>query len=274
MNQTKINYLSDLQELVTFGESKLGSHTFSLSEHRTRKVLVFQYTGAAHGLMQPFIDLCTAKRTSGATILIRSLFEVYVRLIFIFCEKGQQNVVKGIRESFRKKAQSTKDWDKFLHDNPNLGKGFDIARLMKEVPNWEKYQKKAEKIFNQRYGHSDYKWPSLNKMVEQIDNWNNLHHPAKRHKNNLTWTYLTVYGLWSQLVHLDFDGLNSLMKPASGGGFEFMFEGHPEDVDKLCISAYAFYFKILDIFSNQFGTPTRSDLKQYRDVMKSYNKKI
>lgn len=261
--------IEELQDLVAFGASKLSGHVFPFDKHRTRKGLVFQYMGVTQGLVEPIADLCNDRKTTAATMLVRSLFEVYVTVIYLFCGPGHQNVVRGMRKTYLEKVKSTKKWDTFLEGNPHLRKGFDIAALMKVVPKWEKYQKRTEKIFLKRYNHSSYSWPNFADMVKEIDDWNNVHHFSKTHHNNLTWTHLTVYSYWSRFVHMDFEALNALMKPVSGG-FELMINGDPDDAEKLCISAYGFYFKILDIFSNQFGTPSRAELRPYRDTLKAF----
>ncbi len=263
-----------LNELICFAERKLSDYHFELSKHQTRKGLVFQYMGAAHGLMRPILNLLQDERsqTHAATILVRTLFEINVRLIYLFCSKGHQNVIKGFRESFRKKISSTKEWEMFITNNQQFADTLDIKLLTAEIPNWTKFQVRIEKIFTKRYGHENYNWPrTLKDMVREIDNWNSQLKPNRRNKNDLMWSYLTIYGYWSQIVHLDLDGLNRYMNKTTGG-YELMIHGDPDDVDRLAITAFLHYLHILDIFSLQFGIPTREELKPLKEKMKLFTK--
>lgn len=262
--------VKDLENLFLFAESKIiNNYSFQLGKHRARKGFVFQYTGAAHGLVRSILELLKTTQTNSATILLRTIFEVYVRLVYLFCAKGQQNVLKGAIESFRGKINGTKNLEKFLNDNPHFKGVIDVPALIHMIPEWEKYKKRAENMFAKRYGTNNYEMPkTLKGIVKEIDEWNNITHPSKNNKNNLMWNYLTVYWLWSLNVHLDMDGLNSYMENGSNG-WQFLIEGHPDEVEKIAVTTYALYFNILKIFSDQFGVPTITELKPYKERLKS-----
>lgn len=267
--------LEELRRLVDFATEKLSGYDFHIGKHKTRKGFLFQYMGAAHGLVRSVLNLLSSdqQETHAATILVRTLFEINVRVVYLFCSQGQQNVLKVARESYNNKIKTINKWETFLNANPHFKKGFSIDDMVAEVPSWQKIKTKIEKLFVKRYAHTSYDLPpNFHKVVEEVDAWNNYRQPNRKNKNSLTWNYLTVYRHLSQIVHLDIDGLNRYVNKTTGG-YELMIYGDPDDMERLAITAYAFYFNVLDIFSRQFGTPTREELKPFRVVLKKFSKK-
>ncbi|MCA9388417.1 hypothetical protein KC644_01485 [Candidatus Berkelbacteria bacterium] len=264
-------YINDLEEFLNFSAQKLSAYNYSISDHKTRKNILYLHLGALQGILAPMPTLLKSEQTLAAQILLRSLFETHLFLSYLFSVGNQSHVIQAIYEDVRRKLKTLNDIKEFTTQYPQEVGGLpSISDIDKKIREYTRLKTKVKKIYQERYRSGSYSWPrNLAELSRMVDADHNLQRPPRSQKHDYERRYITVYDYWSRMAHMDLTGVNTQLQRIETG---WVFGADSHEVEAISVSTYAFYFELIHLASRQFGTPASSELKPFADKLTSYRR--
>lgn len=217
--------------------------------------------GKAYKTHDAIMILCAEGYGEDAAILVRSMFELLITLLYILKDPTDERVYRYysydwvIRKKMFDYAKTKPDLVKEMEDrvaNPKVGDTNveEVMKIAKEVQEKYKYN---------RTGWSDKTIYDMAVDVGRVDN------------------YKTIYALQSQIAHTAVRVMNDYVKE-SGSGLNIMVGPGLNWIENDLVALFDFYYSIIGECDKlfQFGFDKRLDdiAKRYLDFVGDINNKI
>lgn len=261
-------YVQELAEVLDFGHGELSKTNFTMDKIKTRNRIMLAMFVAAHNYTESIYVLAKEARTHGCDVLLRALFENWINAKYIFCSTNYEKPARFILNGEYELLNTLQQLKKYRNDYP-LRDTSQAAITDKWLNDTIKKLERNITILGQKYPNIK-RSGSVRTRSKAVDDYN--YAKGRKVVQPLEWNYLLIYKHLCETSHLTVRGLNSFIEKTTTG-YNVQLSGDANEVEKVVVSAHAWYLDTLNMFSQQFGIPTRKDIKPYLDKLKSYHKK-
>jgi hypothetical protein len=248
------NLSINFKKLIKFGESKLLKVRLDIAKDDFRLLTIFTLIGAIHYYAESIMILAKHKRLFTGETLLRTLFEGFLNLKYILLEETEKNAIKYAIKDFTNRKDFAEKWKSFIEVNPKYS---DYISELSTIEKCDEFIRDIEK--NIDYIEKKFKvlnkLPDLRSMAKVID--------IKIKDHHFEFAYLTFYDYLCDISHISSKGLKNFFIPYGDGYMFCIGKNDSEEINKLLIAAYEFYFNTLVIFSNNFKELSKEELNPY-----------
>lgn len=244
------NRLTWLEKLLAFGEAEIRRIGVPASNRDLRWPLLLSNTIAVQQLARSAVVLAKDKEVLGIPSLLRSMAEGFINIKYVIADNSQMRARAHILDDHTSRIKLC---NKVL--SSQSGRSDFLGKSLKE---WKALRDQlvdeAEEL-RQQHGQNNL-------------NWLNLWERARGAKEEAT--YLTVFWLFSQDVHLTSRGTSKFVEEDEHGNLTFIHNPPlADDVARYLLTCYSLYLMFLKFCSDHFRIPTAPSLEPFEERLKS-----
>jgi len=257
--------LEQLRILLEFGSEIFIKYLqTSIGDGNYKKSFISFYFGAIHNYTESIYILCKNSRPHSATVLMRSVFEAFINVLYLTNTNSNLKIAKYTISDFEERIKVINQFKRFVAKYPDWENKYQMTNLKNLDSLIDRNKKHKEAI---ERGNKFYKTTTiesdLRKRAEAYD---------KKVKGNGVWefNYILIYKYFSTYTHLTVTGIENFVKQEDD---KTLFDiGQSEGVKEHLITTYSIYIALLYNIKKRKFIPGNIDLNKFIRQLKQMQK--
>lgn len=254
-----------LKEVLKFGDKIFHDHLFEVDKGNYKRQFIAFHFGAIHNYSEAIYTLCADSRPHAATVILRSIFEGFLNMIYFVNTNSNLKIAKYAIEDAEDRLKVLKQFKNFVDKYPK----WEDKYSMTDIANLDRLIIITENNLNAlKRGNKLYKSTKIKrKLRDKAEAYD-----RKINKDGeWEYNYLLFYKFSSSYAHLSLSGMENFVHE---GVENSIFDiGRAKNVMSVLATTFGFYVTMLNYVRNRGYLPKEIKLtkfnKQLKDIQKS-----
>jgi|GEM_PF-5735307 len=255
--------LGYLDDILKFGDKIFNDYLFDTDEENYKKKFIAFHFGAIHNYSEAIYILCKNKKPQAATVLLRSIFEGFVNMVYFVNTNSNRKIAKYAIEDAEKRLRVLNELKTFVAKYPKWKNKYSMTNEneLDRLIIFIKKNIQALKLGNK----SHLKTKIETKLIEKAKAYD------KKIRKDGDWelNYILFYKFSSTLAHLSLSGIENFLQE---GGTRFD-TGGSRGVQPVLVTVFGFYVAMLNYVRNRNYIPNKIKLTKYNKYINKLQKK-
>src|SRR5680860_245449 len=231
-------YLKELKDILKLGKSLFKNSQIGAYSKSYKKNFIFFTFVVIHNYSEAIYILCKNSRPHASYVLLRSIFEAYVNMLYFTNTNSNLPLAKYVILDFKERIKTLNNFKEFIKKYPSWKDKYEITNLSNLDNLISKQNKNIEAV---KKGNKFYRTTKIEKLLRERAK---AYDQKTRNKGELEFNYILIYKYFSLFTHLTPTGIEHFLKKERG---KTKYEiSQAKDVEPIIATTFGFYKRLLD----------------------------